>query len=78
MASLGFEPRLDVIAEGATVGIASAFTMGLRNVYYVSTGLMLLALGMAVFQGKRLQPIEVAVPLADPVACRPLVDKDGS
>ena len=76
MASLGFAPRLDVIAEGGTVGMASAFTAGLRNVYYVATGLMLVVLGLAVFQGKRLQPIEVAVPCVDTVACHSRPPKD--
>ena len=78
MASLGVEPRLDVVTEDGGAGVASAFTAGLRNVYYMSTGLMVLAMVASFLQGKRVQPTEVIEPTKHPVADPLLAEKEAT
>lgn len=52
MASGGFEPNLDVVTEGASGGVAEAFSLGLRNVYTMAAGLMVAVMVIAAFTGK--------------------------
>ena len=52
MGSLGYEPSLAAVQQGAGAGVAHAFTQGLRYTYLSMSGLLLLAMGISVFRGR--------------------------
>ena len=52
MASSGYEPSLDVLAEpGGDIGVKTAFTDGLRVALLLLTGLVAVAIGLSIFKG---------------------------
>jgi MFS family permease len=60
MGSMGFEPSLDAVTGGAGGGVAHAFTVGLRRVYYMTGGILIAVMIMSLFQGKRTRVLPEA------------------
>ena len=61
MAAMGYEPSLDAVQQGGAVGVASAFTSGLRTAYLTMMGLLSLALAISAF---KFQPTTQPTPAA--------------
>ena len=54
MASLGYEPSLDAVSNGAADGIAGAFSAGLRNAFVTMGCLLALGTALSSLIGERL------------------------
>ena len=65
MGSLGFEPSLDAVREATEAGVGHAFTVGLRYVYFVMMGLLLIGMALSAVKGERSAELEPAVPAGD-------------
>ena len=56
MASFGFEPRLDAVAETGGDEIAAAFVAGMHRAFFVMGGLVALGVVFSFFKGDRPAP----------------------
>lgn len=56
MASFGFEPRLDAVAETGGDEIAAAFVAGMHRAFFVMGGLVALGVVFSFFKGERPTP----------------------
>ena len=65
MASLGFEPSLDAVRESTEVGLAHAFSLGLRNAFLVMMALLLIGMAVSAFKAERIAQVETAAPTGD-------------
>ena len=54
MGSLGYEPSLDAVSNGAAAGVTTAFTTGLRNTFLVLGGLLALGIALSSLTSERL------------------------
>ena len=54
MASLGYEPSLDAVSDGAADGITAAFSAGLRNAFVTMGCFMALGMALSSLIGERL------------------------
>ena len=65
MASLGFEPSLDVVRETTGAAVGQAFTAGLRNAYLVLVVLILFGMTLSIVQGERIIEVQPSAPSGD-------------
>ncbi len=54
MGSLGYEPSLDAVSNGAAAGVTTAFTAGLRNTFLVLGGLLAVGIALSSLTSERL------------------------
>ena len=51
MGSLGFEPSLEAVRTNSVEGVRGAFTIGMRNAFYVLVALVIAAMAVSFLQG---------------------------
>ena len=52
MGSLGFEPSLEAVRTNSVEGVRGAFTIGMRNAFYVMVALLIASMAVSFLQGK--------------------------
>ena len=52
MGSLGFEPSLEAVRTNSVEGVRGAFTIGMRNAFYVLVALVIASMAVSFLQGK--------------------------
>ena len=67
MASMGFEPSLDAVTGSAGAGAANAFVTGMRNVFLMAGGLMILVIAISAFGMKQEKMPTEAEAVAEPI-----------
>ena len=68
MGSLGFDPSLEAVRTGSVEGVRGAFTIGMRNAFYVLVALVIASMVVSFLQGRpRPAPLqEQAAPQPQP------------
>ena len=65
MAAMGYEPSLDAVRSGTSVGVEQAFTTGLKYAYFAMAGSLLLAMFISALPLRGAEQPEYAVASAE-------------